>query len=364
MQRVMVVGASGVLGRLISQELLRQFQEIQLVVSDYKRDRGERLAASLGDGVSFSFVDVQDQSSILQAVKQVDIVIVAIEQEEPHIQEACINHKVLCIDVTVASKFIQKVQKLDQAAKKQGVGSIVMSGFIPGLSGVMVKEAISSFTEIKEVHVGLLQNTNAKTGASGIIDMLKIISQDVYTSHELHAKSTVPGFTVKRKMVFEKRVDHANPSVQREVRLIEHTERQELKKWLGIEHVYFWTAWNKSSFNILMSVLKRMGIVSLLTRLKNRAIVSKMSKHDPNQPEHAYLSVEVQGFVNRKPKVKTVALSTFSDYHTTAIFTAALAILAGKQEILGVTFPFQVVDMNRILSQMQEKEIVLEMNME
>lgn len=72
-----------------------------------------------------------------------------------------------------------------------------MSGFFPGLSGLMVKETISYFQEVREVNVGLLQNTNAKTGLSCILDMLKIISQSVAFQDNI-----IPGFTKKKEMYF------------------------------------------------------------------------------------------------------------------------------------------------------------------
>lgn len=54
MKKMMVVGASGVLGKLICMELLRVFEkQIKLIVTDYKNERGKRLAAFLT--VTFSF---------------------------------------------------------------------------------------------------------------------------------------------------------------------------------------------------------------------------------------------------------------------------------------------------------------------
>lgn len=180
MKKVLVAGASGALGKLVCQELLRIMgKRIQLTVTDYKTERGEQLANALKQDVQFQFMDVDDKENVKQVIKNVDIVVVVVKQKKPHIQTACVENKILCIDVTPFYDFVEKVKELNQKAEKNERGSVIMSGFFPGLSGLMVKETISYFQEVREVNVGLLQNTNAKTGLSCILDMLKIISQSV-----------------------------------------------------------------------------------------------------------------------------------------------------------------------------------------
>lgn len=126
-----------------------------------------------------------------------DIVVVAVKQRNPHIQKRCIENKILCIDVTPFYDFAEKVYELNQSAENNKIGSVIMSGFFPGLSGLMIKEAISDFQEITEINVGLLQSTNAKAGISGILDMLKIIDQPVTFQNE-----TLSGFTKKEECIF------------------------------------------------------------------------------------------------------------------------------------------------------------------
>lgn len=63
MNTVMVVGASGVLGQLVCTELLRIFDnEIKLIVTDYKMDRGKRLANSFKRDVEFNYLDIKHKT--------------------------------------------------------------------------------------------------------------------------------------------------------------------------------------------------------------------------------------------------------------------------------------------------------------
>lgn len=353
LKQVMVVGASGVLGRLICTELLRIFHhQMTLIVTDYREDRGKRFAESIHRDAIFRHLDVTNEEGITQAIQHVDMVIVVVKQQNPYIQRACINHRITCIDVTPFADFVDQVKLLHHDAENQEAGSIVMSGFFPGLSGFMVKQAISGFQEITEVNIGLLQNTNANVGITGILDMLKIISQRVQYSSD-NGTVSLPGFTKKRKMQF------LDPYHEREVRLIDHAEKGVLAQKLQIDSINYWTGWNQSSFNKQIAILKSLGIINRILKLKNRKFLSKVVKHDPNQHEQAFLTVEVKGRIDHKACIRTLSLSTFSDYHTTAMVTAALAKIAIHKKFTGVVFPFEITDIDEILTEINCNEIVL-----
>ncbi|WP_158634048.1 saccharopine dehydrogenase NADP-binding domain-containing protein [Radiobacillus deserti] len=146
MKKIMVVGASGVLGKLVCIELLRIFEnQIKLIVTDYKAGRGKKLATSFNKEVQFQYLDVSDKESVKEAIKNVDIVVVGLKQKLPHIQKVCIENEILSIDVTPFYDFLEKVIELNQSAEKNNIGSVIMSGFFPGLSGLMIKNAISNF---------------------------------------------------------------------------------------------------------------------------------------------------------------------------------------------------------------------------
>ncbi|MGZ9585301.1 saccharopine dehydrogenase NADP-binding domain-containing protein [Paenibacillus marinisediminis] len=349
MNKIMVVGASGVLGKLVCVELLRIFDnQIKLVVTDYKAERGKNLASSFAQEVEYQHLDVRDEESVKQAVKDIDIVVVVLKQEFPHIQRICIDLKILCVDVTPFYDFVEKVNHLNQNAENNEAGSVVMSGYFPGLSGLMVKKAISNFQEVTEVNVGLLQNTNANVGVSGILDMLTLISQQVIFDNKV-----ISGFTKKRKMHF------VNHHEDKEVRLIDHPEKILLKNKLRTNQLNYWTAWNVNAFNKQISLLRRIGFFNIIHKINNQ-FLSKVVKHNPDQHEDTLLTVEVKGIIDNKEKIKIISLSTFSDYHTTAMVTASIAKIAQQKHVKGVVSPFEITNLDEVLSQINCPRIVLE----
>lgn len=347
MKKVMVVGASGVLGKLVCSEFLRIFNnQIKLIVTDYKTERGKKLANSFNKDVQFQCLNVNDDENIKQVIKNVDIVVVVLKQRVPHIQKTCIENKLLCIDVTPFSDFVEKVLELNQSAEKNNIGSIIMAGFFPGLSGLMIKEAISNFQEVTEINVGLLQNTNAKVGISGTLDMLKIISQPVIFQNKI-----ISGFTKKRNMYFL--------NEEKEVRLIDHSEKLVFKDKLTTAPINYWTSWNVNTFNKQVSILRKLGVIEIIHKVNNK-FLSKVVNHNPSKNENAFLTVEVKGIVANKERIRIVSLSTLSDYHTTAMVVTALAKIALKNEVKGIVCPFELTNLEELLAVINCSDIIIE----
>ncbi|WP_421664014.1 saccharopine dehydrogenase NADP-binding domain-containing protein [Lysinibacillus telephonicus] len=349
MKKIIVVGASGVLGKLVCNELLRIFEnQIELIVTDYKTERGKKLANSLNKHVHFQYLNVDDEENVKQVIKKVNLVVVVLKQKTPYIQKACIENKILCIDVTPFYDFVEKVIELNKCAEKNDIGSIIMSGFFPGLSGLMIKRAISNFQEVKKINIALLQSTNAKAGVSGILDMLSIISQPVVFQNKV-----LSGFTKKRNMYF------LNQFKEQEVRLIEHSEKLLLKENLTTTEINYWTSWNAKAFNKQVSMLRKIGFIKIIHKV-NHKFLSKIVKHNPNKNENAFLTVEVIGNDSNSERIRTLSLSTFSDYHTTAMVTASLAKIVIQKEVKGVVCPFEITNLDELLSVINCPNIVIE----
>ena len=93
-RRLLVLGATGGVGRFVSEEVIRLFGPASLVVGDYKPDRGQEYARASGEEVSFECVDVTRRASIEKAVDGVNAVIVAVQQADPLAQSVCLANGV------------------------------------------------------------------------------------------------------------------------------------------------------------------------------------------------------------------------------------------------------------------------------
>ncbi|MFS0751634.1 saccharopine dehydrogenase NADP-binding domain-containing protein [Oceanobacillus sp. 1P07AA] len=350
MVKIMVVGASGSLGQLICKEIIRIFDKpFELIVTDYKETRGELFASSLEHKYTFfKKLDINNEEEIHKTIVNLDLVIVAIEQKHPMVQEKCIEKQIMCIDVTPYQPFVDMVLMLNSKCENNQVASIVMSGFLPGLSGLMIKEGIRGFQEVEEVNLGFLQSTNAKVGVTGIVDMLSIVSDPVDLNNQI-----IKGFSFKKRMEFYKKDKQSN------VRLIHHAEQKHLKENLKINNLRYWTAWDQPIFNKAISLFNKTGFINFITQARYKHTLSKFVKHNPRKSENAYLTVEIKGKSNNVKHSKLLQLVTPSDYYTTAMITAALSNILLKHNLSGARFPFQITNLDNILRTIKSDKIQL-----
>jgi len=357
-KRVLVVGAAGGVGRLICKEVMRLLKPGSLVVGDYKIGRAERFAKSLGKDVAFCHVDVRNQKSIDSAIENVHAVIVATLQKEPLIQIECLSHQIPCLDITIHQEFISKVNELDSQAKSKDTGLLLMAGLFPGLSGIIVKSAAEKMSSISSIDVGLLQNTKASVGASGLADMLRMFNQTANLNMGSE-KQQVPGFSAKKVMTFPE------PFGDKKMRRVSFIEEKIVSKKLKVSEVNFWTAFEKESFNLLVSALNKTGAFKIFDQknkgLKLAKIVNFLKKAGVSKTETAGVMAIVSGQKDGQPYTSQITAMVPSDYGTTAMCAAAMTrlILDGNVVVKGVKYPFEVFSLDQLLDTIDCEDINL-----
>jgi saccharopine dehydrogenase-like NADP-dependent oxidoreductase len=345
---ILVVGASGVLGTKICYELVKIYDDSMILyIGDYDQNRGEQTAQQFK--AKYCNTSNSNLIELSKKLESIDIVLVAINQQQPTIQKLCMEHNVPCIDITAFYSLTEQVRKLYKNSTIKST-SLVMAGFVPGMSGLLVQKALASLDEIDEVNVSLLQNTNAQSGFSGMVDMLRIISKPVEITIN-HKKMDKPGFTVKRvikKSVLGKKFIP---------RLIDHAERAVLLESFPHIKINYWTGWNVPSFTRLLSFLKKTSLLSLVLKKLNKNNFKKISKHDPVKPEDAQVLVEVEGTKNTRKCKKTFIIKTPSDYGTTAQVAAAMVPIVLKNKQNAVCLPYEITNLDEVLEIIKNDKI-------
>ncbi|MCW6036974.1 saccharopine dehydrogenase NADP-binding domain-containing protein [Spirulina subsalsa FACHB-351] len=334
-----VLGGSGVLGTLICEQLRQVLgEELWLRVGDRNPQRGAATARQLGGQTTSTRVDAHSDTSLDQALAGVDFALVALNQPEPRIQRACLRRGIPCIDVTAKREFTQQVRQLDSEAQAQKVSLLLGVGFLPGLSGLMVKYFSQNWDAVQSVDLGLLQNGNARVGRSGILDMIGIIAAPVPDIHPPH--DLIPGFLKTRSLGF------GDLAPQQSVHLINHMEAQELRAFFPDFPVRYWTAWNRPLLNQGFRFLQHLGwLPKLATSPLMISLADQIAQsHQPEQPETAALSVEVQGKIAGEARSRWGTLIVPSDYGITARAAGILTKLVLENPTYGVHLPFECFD--------------------
>lgn len=346
---ILVIGAAGELGNLICKEIKENYRvEWNLYIGDYKSNRGKQLAEKYG--ASFSLIDLENREYMLNLLKSIDAIIVAMKQKEPLIQEYCFQSNTLCVDVTAFASFAKKVESSFEKFKDTQAISVVMGGFFPGFSGLLLKDAVGEMDSISQADIILVQNISAVAGVTGMLDMFKIIQKptDYGFGNE---KIYVPGFTKKNlvKPVASKR-DYT-------IRLIHHSEKEWLLEKMPLTNIHYWTGWNSAAFNRVVYHLIHTKWFDKWIQKPNHPFLKKIRKDTKPKDETAYLVVIVKGKEKSIEKKVEWHVKTFSDYGITAIMAAAVTDLTLKMNKKGVFHPAEIIKWEVLSPKMMRNDV-------
>ncbi len=352
MEKIIVFGSSGILGKIIVKQIQAQFGEKSIVISDYLPERAKNLSDSLNISAEPRIIDVNDISSIKSGLNGLTGAVIATKQHTPNIQALCIKKGIASVDVTVFRPFVQQVQKLDEMARQQSVPTLVMAGYFPGLSGIAVNELVNYFDIPQKVRVSLLQNTNASAGKYGFADMLNIINSDIPTKEGM-----VKGFKLTREFF------HHDYNKIFEQFYIRSDEAEILSDQCKLDIKYY-TGWEKESFNYFIKILNRSGLSKFLANnalgLKLASIIHPPKKYNETNQEKTSLTITGAGLKEGTLEEKTIHINTKADYLATAISATTMLsfLLERKTNIQGGVFmPHQLFNLDMIKNQLKSSDI-------
>lgn len=343
---VIVIGSSGVLGALICAQVQNLFPYgLNLTVTDYNAKRGTEFAKSLGENTQFRYLNINERKSIESAIEGTNLCIIALTQQEPVIQEVCIEKRIDSVDVVNSYEFVKKAKLLNKKAMENNTSVILMAGFFPGLSGVIINDLINDNPAFDKFDVGYLANKNGQMGLSGLKEVIKIMSQPVLYSINGKCRE-YPAFKVKKKL------SYAEPFRDKVSFLVKWSGEEEvLKEIYPYIDFNYWITTDKKLFTYIFKFVRVLISLKFFNSDKKKEqlaqFIFKNIKRDERLPETTSLSFYGKDSLNRGICIKRSILVD-SDYKTTALFATAIAkkVYAGKFK--GVLFPFQITNYSEI----------------
>jgi saccharopine dehydrogenase-like NADP-dependent oxidoreductase len=344
--KILVVGSSGTLAKIIIRQVISSFGIDSLVISDYQKGRLQTLQKELrekhGQEPQAKLIDIRSAESIRHGIEHVDYVIVPVPQRQPLIQKACIEKGIVCIDLSVSENFIDSVLSLQPQAFEKRALLLVAAGLFPGLSGIIAK-SIHEKDPNAIVDIGLIQAKDGVAGTTGIADMLQLFNQKVeYVT--LLEKSVKKGFSFSKGFQLDGRFGTKN------LRLADFIERKYLQQRADIRANY-WSAFDDEIFNRIIALLRAIGFLSLFENQKYRL---KLAQFISNKKKEA--NEEVVGIVGQTSNENRHFFTLESDYAATASCAVAFVKILNSsvQKKHGVFFPFELFDLDEILQTINE----------
>lgn len=355
MDKILLFGSSGGLGKLFIKQVIRLFGKQALVISDYNRQRAEKLCSELELPNPPRIIDIQQKESISSGLDGIKAAIIAVKQKSPLIQLECLRRGIVTVDVTVFKDFVDRVRDLDPLAQKHNTGALVFAGYFPGLSGVALNEMLARFDEPAELSVSLLQSTNATTGSTGFLDMLNIVNSPITTRGRRFR-----GFTGKK--IFY----HSDYKRSFKQYRIKSGEAELLSNLFGLDIGYY-TGWESKSFNRMIKFLNRSGLTRFLAnsktgiKLANR--IHPPKKYSEGNIEPTSLTITGRGSKDGHQVEHNIHINTKADYLTTVIAATTmlkLMLKRGSELKGGIYLPHQLFTLDSLKSEFDEEFIKIE----
>nr|CAB3463012.1 unnamed protein product [Digitaria exilis] len=144
--RVLVLGGTGRVGGSTAAALSNLRPDLTILVGGRNREKGESLAAKLGEQSEFVQVDTRNANMLEKALQGVDLVVHTAgpfqRAEECTVLQAAISTKTAYIDVCDDTDYSWRAKGFHEQAKAAGVPAITTAGIYPGVSNVMAAELV------------------------------------------------------------------------------------------------------------------------------------------------------------------------------------------------------------------------------
>lgn len=153
-KNIVIVGGYGAVGSQISSGLASHFPG-RIIVAGRSLDKARQLAVKLGQNVIPYRLDVAGDVDV-NLLNEAVLVIMCIDQTDTRFVEHCINHGVNYIDITANQLLLEKMELLDDHAKKNKVSVVLSVGLAPGITNLLVRHGLNCFPKSDAVAISVL----------------------------------------------------------------------------------------------------------------------------------------------------------------------------------------------------------------
>jgi saccharopine dehydrogenase-like NADP-dependent oxidoreductase len=196
--RVLVLGATGIVGRRVAAELARSDEVTDLIIGGRDHERLHRAASLLGDKARAALVDLEDAALLEPACAQADVVVNCCGPA--HLTElvaagAAVEAGVAYVSLANDYAAAGSVAQLDQQARASGARVVSGCALAPGITTLLVALAHEELDDVEETEISVAYS-------------YRDLPTPAHTAHLIHTLSTPVATISDRELI----VDRTNGS--------------------------------------------------------------------------------------------------------------------------------------------------------
>jgi saccharopine dehydrogenase (NAD+, L-lysine-forming) len=174
---ILIVGGYGVVGRRIAADLASDYPG-DVIVAGRNLEQAQALAITFDTGVRARHVDVHQPASIEAALDSVATVVSWIDQAEPFLLDAAIEHGLAYTDLTPHLMTRRPTDAMRETAVRSGARIVLGAGLAPGISSVLVRAAADRLGgSLERIESSVLLSVGDEYGSASRAYLLEEISR-------------------------------------------------------------------------------------------------------------------------------------------------------------------------------------------
>lgn len=178
---VLLLGGYGGVGRTLARLLLQETQ-VDIVIAGRRKEKADEFAGVLcrefsGDRVTSRFADVSNHASLIEAFRDMQLVIVLTTTPDliKQIGQVALVSECDCLDILVSESTLHDLGELVSSIQQQKRVFITQAGFHPGLPAVFIRYGAQYFDKYEKAIIAMAMNARFER-AEQAAELIPLIS--------------------------------------------------------------------------------------------------------------------------------------------------------------------------------------------
>lgn len=168
MSDILIIGGYGHVGQIIARSLVADFPN-QIIVAGRNLAKAQRMAGGIGAGVRARQVDVSaTDGDIDMLLDGVGVVVMCLDLPRPEFVEQCFVRGIHYLDVTADYTILKAIASYQDVAVQNNAIGLLGVGLMPGLSNLLVKQALSQVPDAEHIAINLMLGLGDAHGEAAI----------------------------------------------------------------------------------------------------------------------------------------------------------------------------------------------------
>ncbi len=254
--KILVVGGYGAVGRGISIGLAKLFPA-QVIVAGRNFEKAKALSIELDQKVIPLKLDVTTISKDDKRLRDVNVVIMCIDQNNTQFITQCIQQGIHYIDISASYELLSKIELLNAEAINHGSTVVISVGLAPGLTNLLAKHCKSKIQDMQVADIFILLGLGEAHGEAAIRWTIENINAE-FSIREKGVIKQVSSFEHKKQTRFP------NKTGKRTAYRFNFSDQLAIPRTLEINSASSWVCFDSAIVTLLFAISKKTGLSRML----------------------------------------------------------------------------------------------------